>query len=144
MYQSLALINIVIAPWFAWIVFDKYASNAKEKLIEMRKTFLPFFVILVAFPLFMVISLIDGFFSKKSFFHRTSKYNAKEGDLSWRNKIYSPSEIPLSSWFEGVLAIYFLLALFVDFRILSIAFIPFHTLLTLGFSSLFMQSVRKA
>ena len=144
MYQSLALINIVIAPWFAWIVFDKYASNAKEKLIEMRKTFLPFLVILVAFPLFMVISLIDGFFSKKSFFHRTSKYNAKEGDLSWRNKIYSPSEIPLSSWFEGVLAIYFLLALFVDFRILSIAFIPFHTLLTLGFSSLFMQSVRKA
>ncbi len=144
MYQSLALINIVIAPWFAWIVFDKYADNVKEKLIEMRKTFLPFLVILVAFPLFMVVSLIDGFFSKKSFFHRTSKYNAKEGDLSWRNKIYSPSEIPLTSWFEGVLAIYFLLALFVDFRIFSFAFIPFHTLLTLGFGSLFMQSIRKA
>lgn len=142
-YQSLALLNILIAPLFAWLVFERYFESAKEKLAEVWKTFMPFLIVLIAFPLFMVFSLFDGFFSKKSFFHRTSKYNAEEGDQSWKNKIYSPSEIPLTSWLEGVLAIYFLIALFIDFKVFSIAFIPFHTLLTLGFGVLFIQSVRK-
>jgi cellulose synthase/poly-beta-1,6-N-acetylglucosamine synthase-like glycosyltransferase len=143
-FQSIALLNIFIAPWFAWIVFGRYTESLKGKFVEMRKTFLPFLIILVAFPLFMVFSLFDGFFSKKSFFHRTSKYNAEEGDQSWKNKIYSPSEIPLSSWFEGLLAFYFLFALIIDFTLITIAFIPFHILLTLGFGSMFVQSVRKA
>lgn len=142
--QSLALINILIAPWFAWLVFDKYAEGFKEKWKEMKQTFFPFLVLIIGFPFFMVVSLIDGFVNNKSFFHRTSKYNALSSKDSWRNKMYSPSEVPTITWFEGIFAVIFLFALVIDIAIISVAFIPFHILLTLGFSSIFIQSVRKA
>ena len=142
--QSLALINILIAPWFSWLVFDKYADNVKGKVQEMKSTFFPFLVLIIGFPFFMVVSLIDGFINNKSFFHRTSKYNALNRNDSWRNKIYSPSEVPAITWFEGIFAVTFLLALIIDITIFSVAFIPFHILLTLGFGSIFVQSVRKA
>ena len=142
--QSITLINILIAPWFAWIVFDKYADSTKKKWKEMRTSFIPFLILLIGFPFFMVVSLIDGFVNKKSFFHRTSKYNALERKDSWKNKVYSPSEIPVITWFEGLLAIFFAIALLIDVRIFHIAFMPFHTLLILGFSSIFVQSIRKA
>ncbi len=144
MIQSIALINILIAPWFAWIVFDKYADSTKMKWKEMKASFVPFLILLIGFPFFMVVSLIDGFVNKKSFFHRTSKYNALNSNDSWKNKIYSPSEVPAITWFEGILAVTFLLALIIDITIVSVAFIPFHILLTLGFGSIFIQSVRKA
>lgn len=143
-YQSLALVNILIAPWFAWLVFDKYASTFKGKLKEMRRSFFPFLILIIGFPFFMVVSLIDGFVNNKSFFHRTSKYNALSKKDSWKNKVYSPSEIPAITWFEGLLGIVFLVALLIDITIISVAFLPFHILLTLSFSSIFLQSIRKS
>lgn len=142
--QSIALVNVLIAPWFAWIVFDKYAKNTKEKFAELRKSFFPFLVLIIGLPLFVIVSLVDGFVNKKSIFHRTSKYNALDSNDSWRNKIYSPSEIPIMTWFEGVFALAFLMAFFIDIKTLSFAFMPFHILLTLGFGSFFILSIRKA
>lgn len=143
-FQSLALINIVIAPWFSWIVFDKYESTVRGKIKEMKSSFFPFLVLILGFPFFMVVSLIDGFINNKSFFHRTSKYNALDKKDSWKNKVYSPSEIPAITWFEGFFAFLFLGALLIDITLFSVAFLPFHTLLTLGFGSIFIQSIRKS
>jgi hypothetical protein len=92
----------------------------------------------------MVVSLIDGFVNNKSFFHRTSKYNALDKTDSWKNKIYTPNEIPAITWFEGFFAFLFLGALLIDLTIFSVAFLPFHALLTLSFGSIFIQSIRKS
>ena len=110
----------------------------------MKASFVPFLVLLIGFPFFMVVSLIDGFVNNKSFFHRTSKYNVLDQKDSWKNKVYSPSEIPAITWFEGIFAITFLLAFIIDVTIFSVAFMPFHALLTVGFGSIFIQSIRKA
>jgi cellulose synthase/poly-beta-1,6-N-acetylglucosamine synthase-like glycosyltransferase len=143
-YQAIALVNILIAPWFAWIVFGKYHDTAKAKLRDMRRVFLPFMILIVGFPFFMVISLIDGFVNNKSFFHRTSKYNALDKSVNWKDKMYSPSDIPIITWFEGLLAFFFLYAVYIDISTINIAFLPFHTMLTLSFGAIFIQSIRKS
>jgi hypothetical protein len=91
----------------------------------------------------MFVSLIDGFVSKKSFFHRTSKYNALKKSDSWKDKIYTPKDIPIITWFEGLFALFFGFAIYLDISSVSLAFLPFHILLTVGYTSMFVQSITK-
>ncbi|WP_018128502.1 glycosyltransferase [Balneola vulgaris] len=143
-YMSIALINILIAPWIAILVLDRYNDSFKEKVTDFKRTFIPFLILVIGFPFFMVVSLIDGFVNNKSFFHRTSKYNALDKSVNWKNKIYSPTDIPVITWFEGIFAILFVLAVIIDINTFNIGFLPFHILLSLGFGSIFIQSIRKA
>lgn len=141
--QSFALLNVLIAPWFSWLVMGNYATSLREKVSEMLQNFLPFLLLIISFPFFMGVSLVDGFTSKKSFFHRTAKYNITTKGDSWQNSLYRPNEIPLITWMEGVLGIFFIGCLTIEVYFREWAFVPFHILLSSGFLSIFWYSIRK-
>lgn len=143
-YLTVSLINVVLVPWFAWIVMGFYSHSIWTRIMEMIKTFIPFIITMIAAPLFLTVALVDGFFNNYSFFHRTSKYNALDKKVTWKDKLYKPSEISPITWFEGFLALWFVLGIWVDFKTQIYGFLPSHFFLTIGYSFLFMKSFRKA
>ncbi|MBC8088965.1 MAG: glycosyltransferase [Phycisphaerae bacterium] len=137
-------INIVLVPWFSWVALRHYRKTVGGTLIEFAKTFPPFVFLLVGSTLMMCVALVDGFRNKPSFFHRTAKYNIVKSGDTWRSKLYRPTAVSALTWFEGLLALCFMGALALDFRLGSYAFAPFHFSLSLGFSVVFLRSLFKA
>lgn len=143
-YFSLALINVVLAPWFAWIVMRTYNNTAGETAKDMLKSFFPFTCVLIGMSLFQFISMIDGFISSKVFFHRTSKYNIVDKTDSWKDKVYSPKEVPLVTYIEGLFALYFIWGIYIDIKYMTFGFLPFHLVLSIGFIYVFISSFKKS
>lgn len=144
-YFSIALINIILAPIYAYIVMLMYNKDSKwEAFKETLVSFFPFTLMTLGMMAFQITSMIEGFISKKVFFHRTSKYNITSNDDKWKDKVYRPSEVPLITYVEGLLALYFMAAIYVDFKFGGLFFLPFHLLLVSGFLYVFILSFRKA
>lgn len=142
-YLTISLINVLILPWITWLIMEQYSSSKTERIKEFFKTLFPFIITIVALPFFLTISLFDGFFNKKSFFYRTSKHNIIDKAIPWKGNLYKLSEIPLITWFEGLLAFLFIGAIVADFSIGFFGFLPYHILLSISYSFLFIQSFKK-
>lgn len=143
-YFSIALINVILAPWLAWIVLRTYNKSASDTLKDMIKSLPPFICVIIGIPVFQFVSMVDGFVSNKAFFHRTSKYNITSKNDSWKDKVYSPKEVPLVTYFEGLTALYFLFGIYIDFKVMSFGFLPFHLILFLGYMYVFISSFKKS
>lgn len=141
---SLALINILLAPWFAWIVMKFRTETKMEAAKEMATSFFPFTFVLLGMSVFQLVSMVEGFISDKAYFHRTSKYNITNKGDSWKDKVYKPNEVPLITYIEGILCLYFIWGIYIDFKYMTFGFLPFHLVLVAGFSYVFYLSFRKA
>ncbi len=143
-FFSLALLNIILAPWLTWVTLKRYNDTNWGTFKEIMTSFLPFTCLLIGMSFFQFVSMLEGFLSDNTFFHRTSKYNITKSSDSWKDKMYSPKKIPLLTYLEGVLCLYFVFGLFVDIKYMTFGFFPFHTILTIGFGYVFFASFRKA
>ena len=88
--------------------------------------------------------MIEGMFSNKAAFHRTAKYNITSKKDLWNDKVYSPKEVPIFTYIEGLLFLYFAYAIYDDLMLKSIGFLPFHIMLTAGFGYVFYASFKKS
>ena len=71
-YFSIALINIILAPIYAFLVMRHYHQDSKKgALKETIITFFPFTLMTLGMMAFQITSMIEGFISKKVFFHLT-------------------------------------------------------------------------
>lgn len=141
---GISQVNIILVPWFSWVALTHYGKTTSGTAKEFLKTFPPFVFLLVGSTLMMCVALVDGFRDKPSFFHRTAKYNIINKGDTWRSKMYRPTDIPLLTWFEGLLALCFMAALALDVHLGSYAFMPFHISLSIGFSTVFVLSLMKS
>lgn len=144
LFFSFALLNVILAPWFAWIILRTYNKKVKETFVDLLQSLPPFILVIMGIPFFQTVSFFDGLVSRKSFFHRTSKYNITNRSDSWKDKVYSPKEVPRMTYIEGILALYFLGGTIIDFKLFSFGFLPFHIFLFLGYSYVFYTSFKKA
>ncbi|RMF31713.1 MAG: glycosyltransferase [Bacteroidetes bacterium] len=113
------------------------------------KTFLKF---LFLFPLFLALSMglslhntvavVQGYLGRKSPFERTPKFNI----LSLSDRIHVGNYLPRhwnwTTFFEGLLTVYFLAAVFIGLSSGNTIFLVFHTLLALGYGTIFYYTIR--
>ncbi|WP_116108502.1 glycosyltransferase [Lewinella sp. IMCC34191] len=107
---------------------------------------------LLLFPVFLSLSMglslhnsvavLQGYRGKKSPFVRTPKFNLRSVSDSLRSRKYLTGRLSWITVGEGLLSIYFLLAVVGAVYIGNTTFIVFHTLLTLGFGTIFFYSVK--
>lgn len=96
------------------------------------------------FPLFLSVSMgmslhnaaavTEGYLGKKSPFIRTPKLNLHQSSNSWKNNVYLSKQIPLLTYFELLLAIYFFVGILMAFQLKDFGLLPLHVLLFVGFS----------
>ena len=88
------------------------------------------------------IAVVQGLRGRKSAFIRTPKFNLQGISDRVRLKSYSSGPLPLSTFWEGFLAIYFLAAIVVAIVLGDPTFVIFHFLLAIGFGSICFYSIR--
>ena len=88
------------------------------------------------------IAVWQGFRGKKSAFVRTPKFNIKSNNDKLTKNDYVKSRIPIPTYLEGVLSLYFMAAFIFGLYYSSTTFIIFHFLLMIGFGVIFYYSLK--
>lgn len=111
-----------------------------------------FFKFLFLFPVFLALSMglslhnsiavIQGYIGKASPFVRTPKFNLKTITDKMNKKKYLATKVPFTTVIEGVLAIYFVGAIYVGFQMNNNSFIFLHLLLAVGYGAICFYSVK--
>ena len=140
-----------LVGWFS-IITIYYVANVQAELSREGSFLKLLFKFIVLFPLFLALSMglslhntvavIQGFIGKKSPFVRTPKFNIKGVADKLGKKQYLASKISWTTVLEGLLALYFLGAIILGFRVENTSFLIFHFLLMLGFGSICFYTIR--
>ncbi|RIW17385.1 glycosyltransferase [Algoriphagus lacus] len=103
-------------------------------------------------PLFLSVSMglalhnaqavWEGLSGKKSPFIRTPKFNLESGNVQLSGNRYLLHRMPITTWFEGLLALVFWGMVWLAFREKNFLFLPFHTMLAFGYSLVFITSFK--
>jgi cellulose synthase/poly-beta-1,6-N-acetylglucosamine synthase-like glycosyltransferase len=101
-----------------------------------------FFSVSMGLALHNTQAVLEGLTGKKSPFIRTPKFNLEAGSVSLQANAYRLRALPMSTWLEGGMGL-----LFGGMVVLGIAygnflFLPYHGLLALGYSLIFISSLR--
>ena len=103
-------------------------------------------------PLFLSVSMglalhnaqavWEGLSGKKSPFIRTPKFNLEAGKEKLSGNSYLLRSMPVTTWFEGILALVFWAMVGLAFREENFLFLPFHAMLAFGYSLVFITSFK--
>ncbi|MCF8465505.1 MAG: glycosyltransferase family 2 protein [Flavobacteriales bacterium] len=141
-YSGLFLTGFILLSAFFWVSIRQRNENA----IMTTLNFLVYFPIFLSFSmglsLFNSIAVMEGYLGIKSPFIRTPKFNIVGKETNVKDNQYARSPIPFIAIFEGLLAVYFGLAIWFSCAHGLYPFVPYHTLLALGFGGIFFYSVK--
>jgi cellulose synthase/poly-beta-1,6-N-acetylglucosamine synthase-like glycosyltransferase len=152
-HSNLILPKLLLATGFSMVGFVLVAgvylvSYLKAKTFSWRRLAeaiwkLPlFFAVSMGFALHNSQAVWEGLTGKKSPFIRTPKFNLESGTVSLNTNVYRLRSLPLSTWLEGGMGLLFggMVVLGIVFG--TYLFLPFHGLLALGYSLVFISSLR--
>ena len=107
---------------------------------------------IVLLPVFLSVSMglglhnaqavWEGLTGKKSPFIRTPKFNLEGGKSKLKNNLYLTFKMPVTTWFEGVLALVFTAMVVLAFVHQNYLFLPFHLMLAFGYTLVFITSFK--
>ncbi len=136
---------------FLAIIAVYYVANVQAELKKESYAKMLFKFIFL-FPIFLALSMglslhnsiavIQGYGGKKSPFVRTPKFNIKGLADSFKKQNYLTSKISWTTFFEGLLTLYFLAAVCIGLYWENTTFIVFHILLAFGYGSIFYFTIR--
>lgn len=132
------------------IIAVYYVANVQASWKE-QSGFKSIFKFLFLFPLFLALSMglslhnsiavLQGYLGKKSPFVRTPKFNLQEIGDKIKQKSYLNYKLNWITISEGLLCLYFILAIIYGIMMGIPTFLFFHSLLALGFGTIFYFSV---
>ena len=113
--------------------------------------FRAFLKFIVLFPVFLSLSMglslhnsiavLQGYMGKKSPFVRTPKFNIQSLADGFNRRKYLSRKIPYTTIIEGILALYFFVAILVSLYFQDTAFLFFHVLLMFGYGTICFYSL---
>jgi hypothetical protein len=84
----------------------------------------------------------EGLSGKKSPFIRTPKFNLESGKVKLTSNRYLLHRMPITTWFEGGLALVFWGMVWLAFQESNFIFLPFHGMLAFGYTLVFITSFK--
>jgi cellulose synthase/poly-beta-1,6-N-acetylglucosamine synthase-like glycosyltransferase len=139
--------GVLIFSFFILSVFY-YTSfrkvDVKSKSIDFLWLYPAFLSISMGMSLHNTRAVLLGYSGKRTAFIRTPKWNLIGRTGSWNNKKYISKKIHFITWFEGLLALYFIFALVYGLKMGEYGFIPLHLMLVFGFTTVFVLSLKQA
>ncbi len=129
-----------------------YVANVQSVANKERSFGKSVFKFLLLFPAFLSLSMglslhnsvavLQGYRGKKSPFVRTPKYNISSVRDTLRSRKYLSGRLNWITVGEGMMSVYFALAVAAAFYLQNTTFVVFHTLLAVGFGTIFFFSVK--
>lgn len=88
------------------------------------------------------VAVVEGWLGIKTPFVRTPKFNIVKKRDPWLHNTYLNQNLNLITLFEGVLCVIFTCAIVKGIQMNETSLIFFHTMLALGFGSVFLLSMK--
>jgi cellulose synthase/poly-beta-1,6-N-acetylglucosamine synthase-like glycosyltransferase len=143
-WGTIGLINVLLPPWFGWMVLKRYNNSVWKTFVDVIKSIFPLAFLLLGITITQLVSIFDAYFTNNKVFHRTSKYNivGKEGSL--KNKVYAPKKVSPITYLESALVLYFSYGIYLAFEHSTFGFLHFHVILVISFALSVLYSFRQA
>lgn len=110
--------------------------------VKFAGLFISFMPISMGLSLYNAVAVIEGYAGKVSAFIRTPKYGSKDGKTKVGKVNYMARKVSWITIFEGIMALVFLTAVIAGIRTENTAFVLFHSMLTVGFGTIFYYSIK--
>lgn len=140
-------IFVIGLPTLAWISFVAnrdtmwLGKSAVYQLTNFIVMFPVFLSLSMGLSLHNSIAVLQGYGGKKGAFVRTPKYNILQQRDTFKKEHYGSGRISFSTIMEGVLAVYFLMAILFGIMEGKTIFLVYHLMLLFGFASVFTYSI---
>ncbi|MBL4585536.1 MAG: glycosyltransferase family 2 protein [Flavobacteriales bacterium] len=141
-YAYVFFIGFIILSGFYWTSIRQRHTNALKATFWFVIYFPIFLSLSMGLSLYNSIAVMEGYLGIRSPFLRTPKFNIVGKKSLVKENQYMRSRPPLIALFEGLLAIYFAYAVYMGIQLDYHPFLPFHVLLTLGFSGITFYSLK--
>ena len=141
-YAAVFFLGFFFLSGFFWTTIRQRHANAWSATAWFVLFFPIFLSLSMGLSLYNAIAVSEGYLGIRSPFIRTPKYNivGKKSDV--KDNKYVVSRPPFIVLFEALLAIYFFGAIVWAIQVGYYAFIPFHLLLTLGFTGITFYTIK--
>ncbi len=125
-----------------WQTYKSVQGGGFKNFLKYIPLFFTFYTIAMGFSFQNSIAVLEGLIGKKSEFVRTPKFNIEALKDKWKDNIYITKKISRNTIVEGLLVIYFVFGLYYGFKLNDFGLFPFHLMLCIGYSYVFVQSVK--
>ena len=125
-----------------WHTYKNVQGGGFKNFLKYIPLFFTFYTIAMGFSFQNSIAVLEGLMGKKSEFVRTPKFNIEVLKDKWKENVYISKKISKNTIVEGLLVIYFLFGLYYGFKLKDFGLFPFHIMLCIGYSYVFVQSVK--
>jgi len=125
---------------FYWVATKRFnPTNRKKVFWSLYPSFL---IISMGLSLHNGLAVLEGLVGRKTPFIRTPKFNVTLNTDSWKNNVYIKRNFNFITFVEGLMCIYFLGGIVIGFYLRDAGLLVFHSMLALGFGSVFYFSVK--
>lgn len=140
--SAVFLTGFVLLSVFYWVSFNQHHRNPVRATAYFIVYFPVFLGLSMGLSLFNTLAVLEGYLGIKTPFIRTPKFNIVGRETNIKQNQYLKSSLPKIALVEGLLSLYFLIALLYGWQHQLYPFLPYHLLLTLGFGGIFFYSVK--
>jgi cellulose synthase/poly-beta-1,6-N-acetylglucosamine synthase-like glycosyltransferase len=137
-----SMFGFVLVAGVYLVSYLKAQAFSWSRLVEAFWKLPLFFAVSMGFALHNSQAVWEGLTGKKSPFIRTPKFNLESGPVSLNTNVYRLRSLNMSTWLEGGMGLLFGGMVVLGIVYGTYLFLPFHGLLALGYSLVFISSLR--
>ena len=137
-----SMLGFVLVAGVYLVSYLKAQAFSWSRLAEAIWKLPLFFAVSMGFALHNSQAVWEGLTGKKSPFIRTPKFNLVSGSASLNANVYRLRSLNMSTWLEGGIGLLFGGMVVLGIVYGTYLFLPFHGLLALGYSLVFISSLR--
>jgi len=138
----ISLLSISIIYFVANVQTAWKGQSLIKKIFKFIVLFPVFLSLSMGLSLHNSIAVLQGYRGKKSAFIRTPKFNIVNLQDKFNKEKYRKTKISFATIMEGVLSVYFMLAVVAAIYTGMTALIIYHAALAIGFGTIFYYSIR--
>lgn len=133
------LVGFLSIILFYWVAYRQFGLHPAKKFFVLFPSFL---IVSMGLALHNGLAVAEGLLGFKSPFIRTPKFGIIKKGESWIANSYIVKALSGQTVVEGLLCLYFLFGIGLGIHLHHFGIILFHVMLTIGFGSVFIYSIR--
>jgi len=141
-FRAMFVISLISLVSFYGVAYWQTTPAANRSVFYFIVNFFLFLCLTMGLSLHNSIAVAEGYGGIKTPFIRTPKFNIRSSRDTWQTSLYAVKNISLLIFLEALLSLYFLVGIYLAFRFQDYGLLPFHTMLSIGFGTIFYFSVK--
>lgn len=138
---SVFLVGVAFLSYFYWLSFRQFDKEAT--FFDFVRRFVLFLAFSLGLSLHNGLAVLEAYLGIKTPFLRTPKFNISNRDEDYRSNSYILSKTPLTAYIELILILYFVFGLLYSIQTSTYGYIPFLSLLIIGYTVVALYSFRE-